>query len=57
MNQGNSGGPMFREDGTVVGLVNAYMKVDDNRQNLAQSIAQFRKDLESHIPSPITWRD
>ena len=57
MNQGNSGGPMFREDGTVVGLVNAFVKKDDNRQNLAQSIAQFRKDLESHIPSPITWRD
>jgi S1-C subfamily serine protease len=57
INQGNSGGPVFREDGTVVGLVNRYMKVDDNRQNLAQSIAQFRKDLESHIPSPIIWRD
>jgi S1-C subfamily serine protease len=57
MNQGNSGGPMFREDGTVVGLVNAYLKDNDNRQNLAQSIAQFRKDLESHIPSPIIWRD
>jgi hypothetical protein len=48
---------MFREDGTVVGLVNAYLKDNDNRQNLAQSIAQFRKDLESHIPSPIIWRD
>ena len=57
INQGNSGGPVFREDGTVVGLVNRYMKVDDNRQNLAQSIAQFRKDLESHVPTPISWRD
>lgn len=57
MAQGNSGGPLFREDGTAVGLVNAYIKKDDNRQNLAQSIAQFRKDLESHIPSPVTWRD
>ena len=57
MNQGNSGGPMFREDGTAVGLVNAFVKDNDNRQNLAQSIAQFRKDLESHVPSPIIWRD
>jgi S1-C subfamily serine protease len=56
INQGNSGGPMFREDGTAVGLINAYIKEDDNRQNLAQSIAQFRKDLEAHVPSPVLWR-
>lgn len=57
VNQGNSGGPMFREDGTVVGLINKAEIDGINRQNIAQSIAQFRKDLESHIPSPITWRD
>lgn len=36
MSPGNSGGPMFRKDGTVVGLVNAYVKSGDARQNLAQ---------------------
>lgn len=54
---GNSGGPIFDEKGTVVGLHFAGKAGDSGgKLNLALSTGQFRKELDEYVKTPIEWR-
>jgi S1-C subfamily serine protease len=55
---GNSGSPVFRKDGVVVGIHTAGVPLEGGgaKLNIAYSVAQFRKEIEEFVPSGVVWK-